>query len=259
MHGAGGYSWWFDTTPPANLTASAPLKGGSIPIGTYVYAVSMTGADGAETITSPPTVPVTISSPGIQQVNLSWTASLGAYSYNVYRCNTAIKTPGCVYEDGTLTPQNISPWYQIGQHVMGTAFSDTFVDPIYQRVLPQVSGTGSTVLNNTGVYAPVVQAGAVSAGGGAVQFRIRGKLPRRRPAGSGFWNYKHKPQRGDHNHRSEVHPRECLHRRRGLPNHEIDQHGVKLHGWRAGFCFQVLLRAIDSSRSDCHRSLQRAD
>lgn len=168
MHGAGGYSWWFDTTPPRNVSASAPVKGGKIPLGTYVYAVSMTGADSGETITSAPSAPVTVSTPGAQQINLTWTGSPGAYSYNVYRCNTAPKSPGCIYEDGTMSPNNLNPWYQVGQHVMGTSFSDTFVDPAYKWDVAQASGTGSTVLNNTGVYAPVVQAETVSAGGGAV-------------------------------------------------------------------------------------------
>ncbi len=168
MHGAGGYSWWFDTMPPKNVSASAPEKGGNIPLGTYVYAVSMTGADGGETITSAASPPISVSAAGDQQIHLTWTGSPGAYSYNVYRCNTTPKTPGCYYEDGTIGPNNLNPWYQVGQHVMGTSFSDTFANPQYKWDLSQASGTGSTVLNNTGVYSPVVQAETVSAGGGAV-------------------------------------------------------------------------------------------
>jgi hypothetical protein len=71
--------------------------GGKIPAGTWVYAVSAVGADSGETIMSAPTAPVTTLD-ATQTVRLKWNASLGAYSYNVWRCNT---TNTCITPDGT--------------------------------------------------------------------------------------------------------------------------------------------------------------
>ncbi len=38
MHGAGGYSWWFDLYPPSTVTVGAATQGGNIPAGTWRYA-----------------------------------------------------------------------------------------------------------------------------------------------------------------------------------------------------------------------------
>jgi hypothetical protein len=155
VHGIGGYSWWFDSVPPSSVSATVASFVGGVPVGTWIYTVSMTGADGGETIVSNPSAPVTSSS-GNQKVNVTWTGSLGAYSYNVYRCNTS-GSPGCTAADGTITPQNTNRWYRVGQHVSGATFADTIASPVDAN-LPQVSGTGSTIINSTGAYAPFFEA-----------------------------------------------------------------------------------------------------
>jgi hypothetical protein len=155
VHGIGGYSWWFDSVPPSSVSATVAPSTGGVPLGTWIYTVSMTGADGGETIVSNPSAPVTTSN-GNQKVNVTWTGSLGGYSYNVYRCNTT-GAPGCTQADGTITPQSTNRWYRVGQHVAGTSFVDTIASPADAN-LPQVSGTGSTIINSTGAYAPFFEA-----------------------------------------------------------------------------------------------------
>src|SRR4029077_2985223 len=95
MHGVGGYSWWFDLAVPTSVAGTADA-GGGVPVGTWVYTVTAVGADNGETIMSTSSPPVTTSN-GMQKVNLKWNASLGAYSYNVWRCNM---TNTCVNPDG---------------------------------------------------------------------------------------------------------------------------------------------------------------
>ena len=150
MHGAGGYSWWFDTVPPSGVTA-AVAPGGSVPVGSYVYAVSMTGADGAETIASTPSAPVTTNG-GSQTVKVAWTNPTGSYSSNVYRCPTS---KNCTNSDGSLNSNGT--WYRVGEHVAGTTFADAVAAPT-QWNLPTVSGTGATIMNSGGLYSPFFEA-----------------------------------------------------------------------------------------------------
>jgi hypothetical protein len=114
--------------------------------------VTAVGADGGETILSVPTAPLAISA-GAQTVNLKWNASLGAYSYNVWRCNT---TNRCVGPDGSISVSG-APWLRVALHVTATAFADTTAAPA-QLAVPYVTGTGSTIVNSNGAYAPFFQA-----------------------------------------------------------------------------------------------------
>jgi hypothetical protein len=155
MHGVGGYSWWFDLSVPASVAGKA-MEGGGVPAGTWVYAVSAVGADSGETILSAPSSPVTTST-GMQTVKLTWSAPLGAYSYNVWRCNTTIR---CTNPDGTITP-GVGPWLRVALHVTGTSYADTIAAP--NRISPpRVTGTGSTIVNGTGAYAPFFEAPPIS-------------------------------------------------------------------------------------------------
>ena len=97
MHGVGGYSWWFDLAVPTNVVGTA-AAGGGVPAGTWLYAVTAVGADGGETIMSGPSAPVATAN-GTQTVNVKWNPALGAYSYNVWRCDTK---NNCVSPDGSI-------------------------------------------------------------------------------------------------------------------------------------------------------------
>jgi len=151
MHGVGGYSWWFDLGVPTSVAGTAAV-GGSVPAGTWVYTVTAVGADNGETIMSGPSSPVTTSN-GTQTVNLTWNASLGAYTYNVWRCN---KTNSCISADGSISAGN-GPWLRVALHITGTSYSDTSAAPT-RYIPPTVTGTGSTIVNGTGAYAPFFQA-----------------------------------------------------------------------------------------------------
>ncbi len=155
MHGVGGYSWWFDLAVPTQVSAKADA-GGGVPAGTWVYAVSAVGADGGETILSAASPPVTISN-GTQTVRLKWNASLGAYSYNVWRCNTA--NP-CISPEGTIL-SGFGLWLRVALHTAGTAYTDTSASPA-RFIPPEVTGTGSTIVNASGAYAPFFQAPPIS-------------------------------------------------------------------------------------------------
>jgi hypothetical protein len=150
MHGVGGYSWWFDLAVPSNVTATA-ASGGSVPAGTWIYAVTAIGADSGETILSAPAAPVTTSE-GTQTVNLKWNSPLGAYSYNVWRCSTAHT---CVSPDGSLSI-GTGPWMRVALHVPAPHFADATASPT-QYIPPAATGTGSTIINATGAYAPFFQ------------------------------------------------------------------------------------------------------
>jgi hypothetical protein len=151
MHGVGGYSWWFDLSVPTGVSAKAE-SGGSVPVGTWIYAVTAIGADSGETILSAPSAPVTTAA-GAQAVSLRWTPSLGAYSYNVWRCEAKNR---CVIP-GELVASNGGPWLRVALHATGTSYSDTNNTPV-QYAAPTVTGTGSTIINATGAYAPFFQA-----------------------------------------------------------------------------------------------------
>ncbi len=155
MHGVGGYSWWFDLSVPVGIAATVQ-DGGNIPVGTWVYTVTAVGGDNGETIMSAPSAPVTITA-GKQTVGIKWTPSLGAYSYNVWRCDTKA---ACVSPDGTAYP-GAAPWLRVALHVSGTSFSDTASAPA-QFLPPYITGTGSTIVNATGAYAPFFQAPPLS-------------------------------------------------------------------------------------------------
>ena len=152
MHGSGGYSWWFDLQAPTDVTATA-AGGGSIPAGTYVYAVSATGADGAETIVSMPSSSVTTGG-GNRTVNLTWTGAVGSYTYNVFRCKT---TATCLTTDGIINQGGGSAWKKVVAHTSGTSYSDTSAAP-QSTTLAQATGTGSTIMNGTGLYSSLFQA-----------------------------------------------------------------------------------------------------
>jgi hypothetical protein len=151
MHGVGGYSWWFDLSVPTGVNARAE-SGGKVPLGTWIYTVTAIGADSGETIMSAPSAPVTTTA-SAQTVALKWTPSLGAYSYNVWRCETKNR---CVSSDGTISTTS-GPWLRVALHAAGTTYSDTDNAPV-QYAAPTVTGTGSTIVNATGAYAPFFQA-----------------------------------------------------------------------------------------------------
>jgi len=151
MHGIGGYSWWFDLSVPTNVAATA-AEGGRVPAGTWIYSVTAVGADSGETILSSPSSPVTVSN-GMQTVKVKWNAPLGAYSYNVWRCNTA--NP-CVTKEGAITA-GTGPWFRVALHTAGTTYTDTNAD-VTRYIPPTVTGTGATIVNGNGAYAPFFQA-----------------------------------------------------------------------------------------------------
>lgn len=144
MEGVGGYSWWMASGPPTSVTASA-AAGGSVPVGTWYYAVSGVGADGGETIAGGPSSGATTSR-GTQAVNVAWTGVIGLYSYNVYRC-----TVSCLTSDGLIN--TLAVWYQVATGVTGTSYSDTRTSPS-SATMRQASGTGPTIMNATGLYSP---------------------------------------------------------------------------------------------------------
>ena len=150
MHGVGGYSWWFDLAVPTSVAGTA-AAGGSVPAGTWVYTVTAVGADNGETIMSAPSSQVTTAN-ATQTVNLKWNASLGAYSYNVWRCNM---TNPCISPDGSISV-GAGPWLRVALHTTGTSYSDTSAAPT-RYIPPTVTGTGSTIVNGTGAYAPFFQ------------------------------------------------------------------------------------------------------
>lgn len=160
-HIPSGHSFFFDLLPPTHVTATA-ANGGSVPAGTWYYAVNSTGADGGESILSRPSA-AAVTTSGNQTVEVAWTGANGAYSYNVYRCQKA-----CTTSDGAPNPA-ATYWYRVCQHVVGLACRDAAASPP-QTAVPQVGGTGATIANKNGVYAPVAQAGTVSTGGAAQVF-----------------------------------------------------------------------------------------
>jgi hypothetical protein len=115
--------------------------------------VSAVGADSGETILSGASSPVTTTAAN-QTVNLTWKGSIGSYSYNVWRCDTA---KPCVAPDGVSDPRITGPWFRVALHVKGTSYSDTSASPEHYTP-PQVTGTGSTLMNSTGLYSPFFQA-----------------------------------------------------------------------------------------------------
>ncbi len=80
-----------DSGPSAALTAPTLVPftstsiavGGSIPLGTYDYVITSTGPAGESVIST--ALVATISSPGSQEVHLSWGVVPGATGYRIYR------------------------------------------------------------------------------------------------------------------------------------------------------------------------------
>jgi len=92
------HSLFWDMAPPSSVTAVV-ASGGRLAVGkTYYYDVSAIDPMGGETVmANSPSAPVTMSS-GNGSAYLSWTGSMGAASYNVYRCVSA--GSNCVKPDG---------------------------------------------------------------------------------------------------------------------------------------------------------------
>ncbi len=114
----------------------------------------------AGTIASIPSAQVTTTS-GTQTVNVSWTNPFGSYSSNIYRC---LASTNCLNTDGNWYIGG--PWYRVAEHVAGTRVLRTpkTYPPRWQ--LPNVSGTGSTVINKAGLYSTLVQLAAIAAPSG---------------------------------------------------------------------------------------------
>jgi hypothetical protein len=141
----GGYSLFANLPQPTSV-AGTPSSGGSIPAGTWFYAVAAIGADLGETALSYPSAAVTTSASG--EVALTWTGVIGAYSYNVYRCSGT----SCVSADGTNPGPG--PWSRMAFHNVGTTYTDSAATGVVLSAPPTITATGSTIMNNTGVYAP---------------------------------------------------------------------------------------------------------
>jgi hypothetical protein len=151
MHGIGGYSWWFDLAVPTNISGTAE-PGGKVPVGSWLYTVSAVGADNGETIMATPSSPIHTSD-GKQTVKLKWNPALGAYSYNVWRCEAK---NACLSTEQTISAGN-GPWFRVALHTASANFSDESASPTPYPP-PMVTGTGSTIVNATGAYAPFFQA-----------------------------------------------------------------------------------------------------
>ncbi len=148
VHIPGGQSLYFDLPAPASLKATAGGSG-SVPAGTYHYAVTAVGADFGETIASLPSPPV--SADGSQGVRLTWTNPAGSIFSNIYRCSAG---PACISQ-GIVNVN--APWSRVALHVAGASYSDTNAKA--NRVgVPFVTGTGSTLANKNGMYMPLGQA-----------------------------------------------------------------------------------------------------
>jgi hypothetical protein len=162
----GGYSHYWVLPPPTSITATA-ASGGSVPAGTYVYSVSATGIDGGETIAQPaPSSTVTTSS-GTQTVNVGWTPTVGAASYNVYRCNTSNTcTIGGVI-GGTVF--GVGFWYRVASHVTGTTYADTAASSPTNS-MPAFSGTGVSGINDQYVWGKTFACPETSAPAGVAGF-----------------------------------------------------------------------------------------
>jgi hypothetical protein len=125
------YELIVDLMPPTGITATL-ASGGGVPAGTYTYEISSVDINGGEGNPSFPTSPVTTTR-GIQTVNLAWKATVGAVSYNVYRCNSS--GVGCT---------------RLALHHTGTNYPDSSAGTSGYGP-PQTSGAGSTIISGSGV------------------------------------------------------------------------------------------------------------
>lgn len=148
MNVIGGYSLFANLAAP-NTVAGTVGAGGSVPVGTFYYAVSARGADSGETILSAPSAAITTTN-GNQTVALTWTNAQGTYSNNIWRCTGAT----CVASDG-VNP-GAGPWYRMALAHVGASYSDSAVSGTLYT-MQAMTATGSTIVNSAGVYAPLVQ------------------------------------------------------------------------------------------------------
>ena len=100
-----GHSLIWPIARATGLAVSSVSAGGSVPVGTWTYAITEVGADGGFTIGSLPVTATTTS--GNQTVNLTWTGALGAVSHNVYRCSGT-----CITSAGLVNTQ--LAWFWVG-------------------------------------------------------------------------------------------------------------------------------------------------
>jgi hypothetical protein len=82
FHFPSGHTLFWDLPIPTNFSV-APASGGTVPIGTHTYNVKAVGVDNGESAASRTATCVTTSTN--RTCNSTWTPSLGAVSYNVYR------------------------------------------------------------------------------------------------------------------------------------------------------------------------------
>src|SRR5258708_12456281 len=146
MHMPGGQSFFFDISQPTTVVATA-AGGGSIPVGTYYYCVSPVGFDQGEGICSQPSATVTTTG-GTQTVNGTFTGSLGAVTYNIYRCNTS---NACLVDGSINTGVG---WTRVILHQTGVSFTDTFATG-NNLGPPMVSGTGASLSSGNYYVAPL--------------------------------------------------------------------------------------------------------
>ena len=145
----GGPSKYWAMAPPTSITSSVSVAS-TIAAGTYVWSVSATGPDGGETVPQQvPSAPLALN--GSQGALIRWTPTLGAVSYNIYRCKTSFI---CTY--GGVIGQSVygvSQWYRIATHVAGTSYTDTTAAPSY-NLAPAITGTGISGMNDSMAWAP---------------------------------------------------------------------------------------------------------
>ena len=142
-----GHSLIWPIARATGLAVSSVSAGGSVPVGTWTYAITEVGADGGFTIGSLPVTATTTS--GNQTVNLTWTGALGAVSHNVYRCSGT-----CITSAGLVNTQ--LAWFWVGSFLTSPSFADTLASP--GRVFfPNTTGTGVTIANRNGFFGLRVQ------------------------------------------------------------------------------------------------------
>jgi hypothetical protein len=167
----GGYPIYWPLPAPATPTLTGPTAGGSMPAGTFVYAVSATGFDGGETIPSPiPSSSITTSGtcPGSGNctATVNWVAVTGAKSYNIWRCNIGATCTG-----SGLPFLGGSSWFEVGLHQTGTSFNDTVNAPTNNNFAQQ-TGTGVSQVDAVEHLAPEFVCPETTAPSGVAGFDI---------------------------------------------------------------------------------------
>lgn len=155
-HFVGDYPEYWDLPAPTGVTVSSSHSGGSMPSGTFLYAVSAVGYDGGDTIPSIPSsssIKTSGSCPasGNCSLSVSWNPVAGAFGgYNVWRCNTLL-VGGCLSTSGFIAGGN---WIKVGFHVSGTSFTDEGHNGT-MNIFPTVTGTGISWMKASSAGAPV--------------------------------------------------------------------------------------------------------